>query len=191
MIPISEKNDLIYYCNYFLSISKEMPLDINYSFSPWVTQAKKIILSEIPEPYKTLLAEKDILTPKLEIYHDDTIILEKVDEYQSSEKLIRKIILRLKRDKKIVELGAIRIHWKQLNTAIQKKVIEAKQAFGSILKASSMPYKTGEKVFFQVSSKDLYPSNYFTQKYHILYGRTHKILNKENKLIAESSEILI
>lgn len=54
-----------------------------------------------------------------------------------------------------------------------------------------MPYKTGEKVFFQVSSKDLYPSNYFTQKYHILYGRTHKILNKENKLIAESSEILI
>ena len=158
-------------------------------YSPWVKQAQQVACGAMPSPFRELLSHKGILTPSLEAFHRDKITIETIQSKFEGRTFERHVILRCTSNRKIVELGAIQIVWELIPLSLQKKVLEGKLAFGTLLEEAKIPYQTGPRISFSVASSDL-PDFLVPPANRIFYGRTHQILNTDGELMAQSSEIL-
>ena len=158
--------------------------------SPWAQDTLPLPLARIPEPWHSLLAHPAVLTPRLERYYRDSIGLEVVTAEIKAGALIRKILLRLASDTRIVEFGAIRVDLERLPRTLREAVLAGKQPFGNLLHQERFPHQAGKRVCFSVQTKTLILPANVPRPQGRLYGRTHAILAATGEPLAHSSEIL-
>src|SRR5260221_609258 len=87
------------------------PLDAFYAQAGLsVPPFSQVEPEEMPEPYKSLLAHRNDMTPTLEKFHQQSIHLRVLTRWQQADQYFRQVVLVLDESDEPVEFGAIKIN---------------------------------------------------------------------------------
>jgi len=116
---------------------------------------------------------------------------EVITSQQTGRFYYRKVALREAIKNTTVVVAAIRIAMDAVGPSAAGDIIEAKTAFGTILKKRKIPYRCNRGKLFKVEV-DEYLARIFqlTESVRFLYGRSNQFISSDGGLIADVFEIL-
>jgi len=168
----------------------------------------------IPAPYRALLVGNHDMTPTLEAFHGDRIIIQTLDRRheltqpeveageiprsrpgtecgsRDVETLGRIVVLLLKGSTKPVEFGAIIIHLDLVPPEARERILECRVPFGTILATYCIEHISRPRAFIRVEPDALIANTLGLTKPVTLYGRRNVISNLHNEVLADIIEIL-
>ncbi len=153
-------------------------------------QIDKVSAEEIPEPYRSLLAHNNDMTPTLERFHGADIHLRILHREQRGDYYFRQVALHLDGSEKPVEFGAIKVSLLLFPPKARQLILEQRVPLGSILKECQVTHSTAAKAFFRVVPDDLIASVLQLSNRNILYGRKATIMDPQKRPLSEIVEIL-
>jgi chorismate-pyruvate lyase len=153
-------------------------------------QIDNIGAEEIPDPYRSLLAHRNDMTPTLEEFHGDRIRLDVLQRRETEGGLLREVLLLLNQTAHPVEYGAISIHLDSFDSIQRKVILEGVDPFGRILQDFAIEHEDRPSAFFRVQ-----PDDHIQQALKLdtpvpLFGRRNTIVNHNEIPLAEIVEIL-
>jgi hypothetical protein len=98
-----------------------------------VPQARFISAEETPEPYRGLLAHHDHMTVTMEAHYREPVEVEVLHEARSGECYARKILLRLASNRRVVQFGIMRFHFRFVGDEVRDRILEGDAPLGRIL----------------------------------------------------------
>ncbi len=154
------------------------------------TDAELIEPEEVPQPHRSLLVHCNDMTPTLEGYHGEKIVLRVLQRSVTEESLSRHIVLEGLRTGKPVEYGAIRIDLGPLDEDSRRQVLECRVPLGSILNSHGVAHASCPGGFFRVRPNALIRRVLSLNGTPWLYGRCNCLSDSQGRMIAEVVEIL-
>lgn len=88
---------------------------------------------EIPSVYRKLLAHEEHMTVTVEAHHGCLVDVEVVDRAEQPPHYARKILLRRRRDRAVVQYGLVRINFAWLDEPTQQEIRSEKIPLGRVL----------------------------------------------------------
>ncbi len=169
------------------------PLDDFYqSHGRVLPRIEAIAGVEMPEPYRSLLAHTNDMTPTLEKYCDSKIHLRLLEmfEVEEEEALYRQVVLLANGDETPMEFGAIRINLAGFEDEPMRLIREGYRPLGSIMADYEITHENNPNAFFRIESDVMTREAFGLEKDEMLYGR-HNVLSWPNgEILAEVVEIL-
>lgn len=167
------------------------PLDDFYARAGLSLPAIKTIdASEMPEPYRSLLAHNHDMTPTLSAFHARVIHLRVLGRQQRGDFYFREVVL-LTDDTEIpVEFGAIRINLALFGPAVRRHILDERVPLGDLLRVHSVPHSSRPKAFFRLQADALMCESLELSEPQTLYGRRNSLLDSVKRPLAEVVEIL-
>ena len=167
------------------------PLDQFYLASGIpVPEAARIEAECIPEPYRSLLAHDNDMTPTLEAAYCQRIHIRLISRKVDGDVLLRQVVLVLDSDVRPVEFGAIRIRLNQLPPEARELVLESKLPLGRLLQDFLIQHRSQPAAYFEVKADGRIGEALQTPTRQRLYGRRNKLLMPTGEVLAEVVEIL-
>jgi chorismate-pyruvate lyase len=167
------------------------PLDEFYARSGLeLPPIKRVLASEVPEPYRALLVHQSDMTSTLENFHGDRVHLHVVGRDRRNGNYFREVVLQLDDSDKPVEFGAIKINLDLFPAAAQKEILKERHPLGRILKESGMEYRSQPQAFLRIASDATINDLLKLRETHLLYGRRNALFDPRERSLAEIVEIL-
>ena len=126
------------------------PLIFFYGLGSTRPQITFIQPEEVPAEERHLLVHDTDMTPRLRDHHGSGIFLDVHGKGKIGEYYVRASVLKLLRDAKAVEFGAIGIHLDLLPEEARRLVIEGKRPFGGILEEQAVPHSSHPRGYFRI-----------------------------------------
>ncbi|MGO8675868.1 MAG: hypothetical protein ACLQVX_08355 [Limisphaerales bacterium] len=145
---------------------------------------------EVPPPYKSLLVHSRDMTPTLEGFHGQPILLTVLSRERDGDTYWREVILKGADDSRPVEYGVIRICLAPLSPAAAKSVLEELRPLGKILQAEAVAHLSWPQAFFRVQADARLINVLGLRQPATLYGRRNVLADGSRRLLAEVIEIL-
>jgi chorismate-pyruvate lyase len=151
---------------------------------------KRVSGEQVPEPYRSLLVHQNDMTSTLENFHGDRIHLHVVGRDRRNGHYYREVVLRLDRDDKPVEFGAIKINLNLFPTEAQARILQERHPLGRILKESNMEFVSRPQGFLRIASDSLMHDLLKLNETQLLFGRRNTLFDRSGRHLAEIVEIL-
>lgn len=146
--------------------------------------------SDMPEPYRTLLAHDTDMTGTLERQRDQKMALRPVEQYVDGNMLVRHVELCGIDDGQPAEFGAIEIHLDRFDADPRAQVMEGKVPLGDILKRAGMDFQSRPRGYFRIKPGEAIRHSFGVPEDGWLFGRCNQLLTLDGELIADVVEIL-
>lgn len=146
--------------------------------------------SEMPEPYRSLLAHNNDMTPTLSAYHARVIHLRVLSRQYRDDFYFREVVLVAEGKEEPVEFGAIRINLALFSPAVRRHILDERVPLGHLLRVHSVPHSSRPKAFFRLEADALMREALRLPGSRLLYGRRNTLLDSVNRPLAEVVEIL-
>jgi len=153
-------------------------------------QVEEIEASQLPEPYKSLLAHANDMTPTLERLYHQSIRLQILKHHHRGDVFSRQVLLLLNGSQKVVEFGAIRIYLRHFSPQAQRLIVEGQRPLGNILASEQIAHTSHPRAYVRVTADETIGQALQAEKSQLLYGRRNVLLNSERETLAEILEIL-
>ncbi len=101
--------------------------------APYFVNAEVVPGEDVPEPYRKLLVHEFHMTVTVEAHHGDAVDVEVLDHHLEGDAYSRKILLRLKRSRKCVLFGLVRIHLHFCAPEVRERILSRTTPLGRIL----------------------------------------------------------
>ena len=150
----------------------------------------RILGLEMPQPYRSLLVHEGDMTSRLEAFHGASIKLDVIARTLSSAVLSREVTLRLARNNRPVEYGAIEIELSRLPSKARDDVIQGRNPLGGILNEEKIPYSSRPQGFFSLCAGERLSRLLDCAPEAIVYGRKNRLYVGNDKVLATIVEIL-
>jgi chorismate-pyruvate lyase len=145
---------------------------------------------DLPEPYRALLVHQRDMTSTLESHYGSRTHLDVFQAVEEEGLLDREVILRLDRDERPVEYGAIRIYVNRFPEAARVAIREGERPLGYLLDAFDVAYQSRPDAFFRLTpTKDIAGALAIVPS-TLLYGRRNVLVNPQLEPLAYVVEIL-
>jgi chorismate-pyruvate lyase len=145
---------------------------------------------EVPEPARSLLVHCNDMTPTLEAFYGEEIVLRVLGRRRRGEEYSREVVLYLKDSKRPVEFGANRIQLDRFPAAARKLILEEREPLGYILRDFGITHTCQPNAFLRLASDRLINEVLELHGAQTLYGRHNQLFDSEDGLISEVVEIL-
>jgi chorismate-pyruvate lyase len=167
------------------------PLDESYAArGDAVPVIDCVEMSEVPEPYHSLLVHKTDMTSTLEKFHGETLHVEILTRDVRENDYCREVALVLDRTKKRVEFGAIKIMLDLFPAGARQEILRAQQPLGRILNLFNIPFASRPRAFLRLTSDKFIDTALQLQWPQLLYGRSNSLVDAQGRPLAEIVEIL-
>jgi chorismate-pyruvate lyase len=144
----------------------------------------------VPEPFRGLLVHTDDMTPTLERFYGQGLLLRVLNRRRSSNEYIREVVLVLEGDGRRVEFGANRIRLDRFPAGAQRAILEETQPLGHILRDHAIAHTCHPGAFLRVASDRLINEALGLTGAQVLWGRHNQLRNPAGELLSEVVEIL-
>ncbi len=167
------------------------PLSEFYTHTKLPLPRMEMIPAEtVPEPFRSLLAHRNDMTPTLEAFHKSDIHLEIIRREQRGDFYFREVVLRLNRDDQPVEFGAIKIYLGRFPEEARDLILQESVPLGRILKDCGVKHRTEAKAFLRVESDAMMSEKFDLSAPAALYGRKAVICDLTGRPLCEIVEVL-
>jgi chorismate-pyruvate lyase len=173
------------------SIAIAHPLDEFYARSGReLPPIKRLLPTEVPEPYQALLVHQSDMTSTLENFHRGRIHLDVVGRDRTNGNYFREVVLRLDGSNKPVEFGAIKINLQLFPQPAQERILQERHPLGRILKECGITYHSRPRAFLRIVSDSLMNQLLDLPQAQPLYGRRNTLFDAQDRHLADIVEIL-
>ena len=145
---------------------------------------------EMPEPYRSLLAHNNDMTPTLSAFHARVIHLRVLSREQRGDFYFREVVLVAEGVESPVEFGAIRINLALYPPGARRHILDERVPLGHLLRVHSVPHSSRPKAFFRLEADALMIQALKLAGPQVLYGRRNTLLDPVQRPLAEVVEIL-
>lgn len=166
------------------------PLIFFYGLGSARPQVTFIQPEEMPAEERYLLVHDTDMTPRLRDHHGSAIFLDVHGKGKIGEYYVRASVLKLLRDAKAVEFGAIGIHLDLLPEEARRLVIEGKRPFGGILEEQAVPHSSHPRGYFCITIDHRLAELLDATEGETLYGRCNELRHASGKTLADVVEVL-
>ncbi len=166
------------------------PLIFFYGLGSTRPQITFIQPEEMPAEERHLLVHDTDMTPRLRDHHGSGIFLDVHGKGKIGEYYVRASVLKLLRDAKAVEFGAIGIHLELLPEEARRLVIEGKRPFGGILEEQAVPHSSHPRGYFRIKIDHRLAELLDATEGETLYGRCNELRHASGKTLADVVEVL-
>jgi chorismate-pyruvate lyase len=97
------------------------------------SELEPILPAEMPEPYRQLLVHTHHMTVTVEDFYGQPVDVQVLEVAQKDDLYARKIILRLRGDRRVVQFGLVAIDLSLLAYEVRSKIIEGHTPLGRVL----------------------------------------------------------
>jgi chorismate-pyruvate lyase len=150
----------------------------------------EIPASQVPEPYRSLLAHNTDMTSKLEAFHRSKIHIQPIARHATDNEYFREVTLVLDGSLKPVEFGAIKIILDLFPNEAQREILKEQRPLGKILTEHKIGFGSKPRAFLQIASDSFIQSALVLDSEKILYGRRNTLVDAWDRPLAEIVEIL-
>jgi len=95
--------------------------------------AEPVPVAEVPEPYRELLAHSAHMTVTVEAYYRDAVDVEVHEVARAGPHYARKITLRLRHGKRVVQYGVVAVDLDALGPAVAAAIVAGRTPLGRVL----------------------------------------------------------
>src|ERR1051325_7154250 len=127
--------------------------------------------SELPEPYRSLLAHNNDMTPTLSAFHARLIHLRVLSRQHRDDFYFREVVLLADGTETPVEFGAIRINLARFSPQTRRHILDERVPLGHLLRVHSVPHSSQPKAFFRLQADSLMAEALNVATPQVLYGR--------------------
>lgn len=145
---------------------------------------------EMPEPYRSLLVHPRDMTSTLEKFHGGRIHLRLHGKRQVGNDYFREVVLQLDGSNQPVEFGAIHIHLNLFPAEARHWILQEHLPLGRILNENAIRYTSRPVAFLRFASDKLINGLLGLTGAQFLYGRRNRLLDGQERPLAEIIEIL-
>jgi len=145
---------------------------------------------ELPEPHRRLLVHQSDMTPTLEAFWGETIVLRTLQRRLDERSLTRLVVLELEKSRRPVEFGAIIIHLEPFPPAAQELIRGCRCPLGSILARHGIRHTSRPRAFFSLQPDAVICEALGMPAPAPLWGRKNVLATEEGETLAEVVEIL-
>jgi hypothetical protein len=132
--------------------------------------------SQLPAPYRQLLAHEHHMTVTMEEFHGAPLELEVVQQLSGSTSYAREIVLRRASDLRPVQYGIVRLHWEVLPPSARGPIERHEAPLGRILMEQSVLRQVRLAHLWSVEPTQWLRRLLERDSDSLLYGRTALIL---------------
>jgi chorismate-pyruvate lyase len=151
---------------------------------------ERITSEQMPEPYRSLLAHSNDMTPTLQKFHESEIHLRLLGREERGDFYFRQVVLQLDGTEQPVEFGAIKISLALFPPRARHLILAERVPLGAILKTCEVGHTTVAKAFFSLEPDELISRALNLTGPAILYGRRANILDSNKRPLSEIVEVL-
>jgi len=146
--------------------------------------------TELPEPYRTLLAHDNDMTPTLEAYHRCDLHIEVWSRAQHEGFYFREVVLRLDTTQRPVEFGANKLNLALFDPSVRRLILDEYLPLGHILKMRNVPHAGHPTAYLRVQADAQMRRAFGLRGDHVLYGRQNTIRDPQGRPLSQIVEIL-
>lgn len=95
--------------------------------------AEPVPAGDVPQPYRQLLDHTQHMTVTVEGYYNDAVDVEVHEVAQRGQEYARKITLRLRAGRKVVQYGVIAVNLDALDSSVAADIVAGKTPLGRVL----------------------------------------------------------
>lgn len=96
-------------------------------------QFHEVTAADLGPPFRELLAHEHHMTVTMERHHDVPVELEVIREQKTDDWYAREILLRRASDRRPVQYGIVRLHWRLLPATVRRPIEQHQAPLGRIL----------------------------------------------------------
>lgn len=145
---------------------------------------------DMPEPYRSLLVHQGDMTPVLEEFFGERIVLKVLQSRCDAQRMSREVVLVGKATRKAMEFGAIGIELEPFPPQARAAIRACQQPLGTILREAALKHTSQPSLYFRVASDELMQSSLTLDEPAELYGRCNELRDGQGALLAQVVEIL-
>lgn len=145
---------------------------------------------DLPEPQRRLLVHQSDMTPTLEEFWGETIVLRTLQRRLDQRSLTRLVVLELEKSRRPVEFGAIVIHLEPFPPAAQQLIRGCRCPLGSILARHGIVHTSRPRGFFSLQPDAVICEALGMPAPARLWGRKNVLAAEQGQTLAEVVEIL-
>jgi chorismate-pyruvate lyase len=128
--------------------------------------------SEVPQPYRRLLAHNDHMTVTVEAFHGCPVSVEVIASQRQGEVYCREILLRRTTDQKVVQFGIVRLDLRALSTVVRDEILAERTPLGRVLIEHDVLREVELHDLWQVECGPQLAGFFVVPQGTITYGRT-------------------
>jgi chorismate-pyruvate lyase len=151
---------------------------------------RRLAGAEVPKPYHRLLVHSHDMTPTLEAFHGQKLIITVLSREREQGFYLREVLLRPAAAAPPVEYGVIRISLDHLPTPAREAVLGEERPFGDILRAEAIGHLSWPQAFFRIEADGHLGRVLGVRQPAVLYGRRNVLVDGSRRLLAEAIEVL-
>lgn len=96
-------------------------------------KTEPVAATEMPEPYRTLLAHGEHMTVTVERFHGDAVDVQVLESHIYGRLYVRKILLLLRQSRRVVQFGAVEVDLDCLPAAASEEILSERKPLGRVL----------------------------------------------------------
>tara|TARA_Y100000588_G_scaffold3983_1_gene5092 strand:- start:1268 stop:1840 length:573 start_codon:yes stop_codon:yes gene_type:complete len=168
-----------------------LPLDFFYESKDIPKPCIEPVPAEsLPDNERKLLFHDRDMTSTLVKHHSSDLYIEVLERVSNDNYLLRMVVLKTKDHNFPVEFGAIGMNLDQFGSEIRNEIEQGIKPLGGLLEEYSVPYNSGPRAFFKISSDSLISTLLEVLEGTTLYGRCNELTDPEGFTLADIVEIL-
>ncbi len=130
--------------------------DLEFLFSifppeSYIAQFEYVPAEEVPQPYHKLLVHEHHMTVTVEAHHGHLVDVQVLQEHLTNESYARKILLSLQSNRRIVQFGLMRFHFRYCSEKVKKEILSRETPLGRILIQNNVLRRIEPKRFLRVT----------------------------------------
>lgn len=145
---------------------------------------------EMPEPYRSLLVHQGDMTPVLEDFFGERIVLKVLQSRCDEARMRREVVLVGKATRRAMEFGAIGIELEPFPPQARAAIRACQQPLGTILREAAVQHTSQPSLYFRVVADELMESSLMLEQPAELFGRCNELRDGQGALLARVVEIL-
>lgn len=151
---------------------------------PADSTARAVVATDMPEPYRSLLAHTLHMTVTVEAFFGTPVDVRVLESGFDGDQYHRRIILTLHGTDRIVQYGLVRINLSLLSEPVRAAIVEQKTPLGRILIEHNVFRRVEPTGFFRVEPGPILCRHMGLVEATTLYGRTGVIFCNDQPAIA-------
>ena len=147
--------------------------------------------SQLPLPYRDLLAHQSDMTPVLEAFYGQSLVLRVLRKTLEQDVLLREVLLVGERDQRVAEYGAIRINLGLFDTKSRELILACRVPLGTILSLSEIEHTSRPMAYFRIRRDAAIEKVLGPQTDEYLFGRRTLLCDAQQPILAADMPVLL
>ena len=151
--------------------------------------AEPILSTELPEPYRRLLAHTHHMTVTVEQFYGGPVDVRVLETWQSGDDYARKILLALRPGGEVVQFGVVRIDLGVLAPTVRRQIEDRQTPLGRVLIQNDVLRTVQPTGYFRVTPSPAMAGWFGLAEPEVTYGRIG-VITADGKPAVRVAEVL-